>query len=210
MMLSYFSVFMVDGVIHTKQCKNETKEQHLPRHQCYVYEIFNILVENDLYIKLEKCAFEQEEIKYLGVIVGKGQLCMNPKKLQGVTNYPRPLTVTDVQAFLGFTGYYQYFIPNYSAIVQPLLDLTKKSTTFHWGQWEQEVFDRIRSIMCSTPVLQQPNFKKKFYLQTNTSAYGMGAILSQEGETTTQSLAKFKKPVTHPITFFLATFTPTE
>jgi hypothetical protein len=62
--------------------------------------------------------------------------------------------------------------------------------------------------MCSTPVLQQLNFRKKFYLQTDTSAYSMGAILSQEGDTTTHSLAKFKKPVTHPIAFFSATFTP--
>jgi hypothetical protein len=64
--------------------------------------------------------------------------------------------------------------------------------------------------MCSAPVLQQLNFEKKFYLQTDASAYGVGAVLSQEGETTTQSLAKFKKLVTHPVTFFSATFTPTE
>jgi hypothetical protein len=55
-----------------KQYKNETKEQHLARHRQYIYKIFNILAENDLYVKPEKCTFEQEEIKYLGVIVGKG------------------------------------------------------------------------------------------------------------------------------------------
>jgi hypothetical protein len=42
---------------------------------------------------------------------------MDPKKLQGVANYPRLLNVIDIHAFLGFTGYYWYFIPNYSAIV---------------------------------------------------------------------------------------------
>jgi hypothetical protein len=63
--------------------------------------------------------------------------------------------------------------------------------------------------MCSAPVLQQPNFEKKFYLQTDTSAYSVGTILLQEGEVT-ESLAKFKKPVTHPVAFFSATFTPTE
>jgi hypothetical protein len=94
-------------------------------------------------------------------------------------------------------------------IVWPLLDLTKKSTIFHWESKEQEAFDKIRAIMCSAPVLQQPNFKKKFYLQTDASTYGVGTVLSQEGETT-QSLAKFKKPVTHPVAFFSATFTPTE
>ena len=64
--------------------------------------------------------------------------------------------------------------------------------------------------MCKALVLWQPDFQKKFYLQTDASTYSVGAVLSQEGDTTTPSLAKFKKPVTHPVAFFSATFTPTE
>ena len=142
--------------------------------------------------------------------MGKGRLRMDPKKLQAVLNYPTPQNVTDVRAFLGFTGYYRYFVKNYSAIVRPLLALTRKSTTFHWGKEEQAAFDKIRTIMCQAPVLRQPDFQKKFYLQTDASAYGVGAVLLQEGDTTTPSLAKFKKPVTHPVAFFSAMFTPTE
>jgi hypothetical protein len=116
-MLRHFSVFIDNGVIYTKQHQNETEEQHLLRHCQYIHEIFDILAENDLYVKPEKCTFEQQEIEYLGVIVGRGRLRMDPKKLQGVANYPKPLNITDVHAFLGFTGYYQYFIPSYSTIV---------------------------------------------------------------------------------------------
>jgi hypothetical protein len=68
--------------------------------------------------------------------------------------------------------------------------------------------------MCTKPVLQQPNFSKRFYVQTDASAYGVGAILSQEGgseedeeEDTTQ---KPKKPKLHPLAYYSATFTPTE
>ena len=209
-MLGWFSIFMDDGVIHTRQRPGETEEQHIARHRQYVHEIFDTLAENDLYVKPEKCAFEQEEIEYLGVIVGKGRLRMDPKKLHAVLNYPTPCNATDIRAFLGFTGYYRYFVKNYSAIVRPLLALTRKSATFHWGKEEQAAFDEIRTIMCKAPVLRQPDFQKKFYLQTDASAYGVGAVLSQEGDTTTPSLAKFKKPVTHPVAFFSATFTPTE
>ena len=195
-MLGWFSIFMDDSIIHTKQLPNKTKEQHLKRHRQHIHEIFDILAENDLFVKPEKCTFEQEETDYLGVIVGKGRLWIDPKKLQGVANYPTPQNITDVRAFLGFTGYYRYFVQNYSAIVHPLLDLTKKGSVFKWEQRHQEAFNKIRTIMCKAPVLLQPDFNKKFYLQTDASAYSVGAVLSQEGGTT-PSLATHKKPVLH-------------
>jgi hypothetical protein len=52
---------------------------------------------------------------------------MDPKKLLAVVNYLEPKNMTDVCTFLGFTGYYWYFIPGYSQVVRPLLDLTKKT-----------------------------------------------------------------------------------
>jgi hypothetical protein len=63
--------------------------------------------------------------------------------------------------------------------------------------------------MCSSPVLTQPDFEKHFYLQVNASAYGVGAILSQEGKTSL-TLAKCTKPIMHPIAYYSATFTPME
>src|SRR6266705_1625737 len=63
--------------------------------------------------------------------------------------------------------------------------------------------------MCSNPVLIQPAFDKKFYLQTDAFAYGVGAVLLQEGELT-PSLAKQTKPTLHPTAYYSATFTPTE
>jgi len=89
----------------------------------------DILEEHNLYLKPEKCAFEQEKIDYLGMIVGQGTLKMDPKKVQGVADWSPLTTVTEVRQFLGFTGYYQYFIPNYSKITCLLLNLTKKTTS---------------------------------------------------------------------------------
>ena len=65
---------MDDGVIHTRQQPDKTREQHITWHHRYVHKIFDILAENNLFVKPEKCAFEQEEIEYLGVIIGRGQL----------------------------------------------------------------------------------------------------------------------------------------
>jgi len=83
---------------------------------------------------------------------------------------------------LGFTGYYRYFIKGYSAIARPLIALTRKATPWHWGSEQSEAFEALKAKMCEKPVLQQPNFDKTFYLQTDASAYGVGAVLSQEGE----------------------------
>jgi hypothetical protein len=59
---------------------------------------------------------------------------MDSGKLRGIVNWPVPQNPIEVQQFLGFTGYYRYFVLNYSKIAQPLLDLTKKNLLWHWDQ----------------------------------------------------------------------------
>ena len=108
---------------------------------------------NDLYLKLEKCIFEQDKIEYLGVIVGKGHLHMDPKKLKGVADYPNPQNPTNVRAFLGLCSYYHYFIPHFSQIARPLLELTRKSETWHWNKPQHKAFEELKSKMCTMPVL---------------------------------------------------------
>jgi len=205
------SVYMDDIIIHTKRQKDETEEQHLRRHRKLVHNMLDELEANNLYLKPKKCAFEQDKIEYLGVIVGKGHLHMDPKKLKGVADYPVPKNPTDVRAFLGLCSYYHYFIPHFSHIVQPLLELTRKTEAWHWNELQHKAFEELKSKMCTTPVFRQPNFKKKFYLQTDVSAYGVGAVLSQEGDIpTTSALAKRQKPILHPVAYYSATFIPAE
>jgi hypothetical protein len=165
---------------------------------------------HDLYLKPEKCEFLKREIEYLGVIVGNGVLKMNPKKLESVKNWAVPNSPTEIWKFLGFTGYYRYFMPNYLQIARLLLHLTKKTTLWEWTKTQQLAFNLLKALMCEAPVLIQPNFKKKFFLQVDALAYGMGTILSQEEEVTTPSLEKCWKPALHPIAFYSAMFTPTK
>ena len=92
----WLSVYMDDMAIHTVKLPHKTKEQHIQRHQSYVHQVLTKLEENNFYLKPKKCEFEKEEIKYLGVIIGKNHLKMSPKKLQGVADWPIPKTPTDV------------------------------------------------------------------------------------------------------------------
>ena len=73
---------------------------------------------------------------------------------------------------------------------------------------QQCAFEALRDRMCSKPVLCQPNFKRKFFLETDASAYGMGAVLSQEGELFTTPTSKTL--LLQPVAYYSATLTPTE
>ena len=106
----------------------------------------------------------------------------------------------------GFTGFYRYFIPNYSKIARPLIDLTRKAIPFHWEPPQVKAFETLKTIMCRKPILRQPNYDDPFFLLTDASAYGVGAVLSQEGETNPRS----QKPFLHPIAYYSSTFIPAE
>ena len=99
-------VYMNDIAIHTKPLPGEDDGQHQAQHHQLTHRILKHLEENDLYLKPEKCTFEKEEIDYLGVIVGRNTLRMDPKKLKGVADWPIPKNPTEIHQFLGFTGYY--------------------------------------------------------------------------------------------------------
>jgi len=156
----WLSVYMDDIAIHTKRRPDETEQQHQARHRQYTHQVLDKLEENDLYLKPEKCAFEQEEIDYLGVIVGCNTIKIDPSKIKGVADWPVPRNPMEIHQFLGFTGYYQYFIPNYSKIARPLLDLMKKAVNWDWGKPQMQAFEELKTHMCACPVLAQPDFNK--------------------------------------------------
>ena len=103
-MEGWLSVYMDDIAIHTKPQVGETEAQHVAWHWQHVHWVLDILEANDLYLKPEKCEFKQEEIDYLGVIVGKNRLWMDPKKIKGVAGWPTPTTPTEVLQFLALQG----------------------------------------------------------------------------------------------------------
>ena len=189
----WLTVYMDDMAIHTKRNTNETELQHILRHRSYICQVLAKLLEHNLFLKLEKCTFEQLSIEFLGVQVSEGTVHMDNVKVE------------KVRKFLGFTGYYRYFIKDYSKIAKPLLLLTHNTTPWQWNDEQQQAFEKLWDLMCQQPVLRQPNFTKPFAVFTDASAYGVGAILLQEGEPNAQNRTKY-----HPIAYYSATFTETE
>jgi len=79
---------------------------------------------------------------------------------------------------------------------------------WHWEQDQQTAFETLCNAMCDKPVLQQPDFTKPFFVLTDASVYGVGAILLQEGESALQT--PHKKPKLHPVAYYSAMFTKTK
>ena len=107
-----------------------------------------------------------------------------PSKVQAVMAFPIPSTKAQVRGFLGLTGYYHRFIPNYAAMVAILTDQTKKSASVQvqWSEQCSRVFEELKRILRCSPVLRSPDFKKPFVLQTDASDRGVRAVLSQKNE----------------------------
>jgi hypothetical protein len=123
---------------------------------------------------------------------------MDPVKIQGVANWPVPTSQGDVFSFLGFCNFYHHFIHHFANISRPLNHLTG-NVPFEWTTECQEAFDKLKSLVTSSPILTMPNYENMFCLETDASGYACGAILQQ----------KHNKNW-HPIAFMSKSFTPAE
>jgi len=103
---------------------------------------------------------------------------MDPIKVQGITDWPIPTNLHEVQLFLGFGNYYKDFIANYSCIAWPLHDLTKKSTQWHWDELQCTAFETLKELFTLYPVLWNPDPTKRYILDTDASKYVVEATIS--------------------------------
>ena len=166
-------IYMDDILIFT-----ETLEEH---HRV-VKQVLEILAKNKLYLKAEKCSFDQTKVEYLGLIISAGKVEMDPVKVEGVSAWPAPTNVKEVQSFLGFVNFYRRFIEDFSHIATPLHELTRKDTAWNWSKACQEAFDSLKIAITSSPILIFPDESKPYKVEADSSNYATGAVLSQEGD----------------------------
>ena len=119
-------------------------------------------------------------MSYLGHVIDGGKLQPDPKKIQTVRNFPRPVTKGDARAFLGLVGYYRCFIPHFATVAAPLTELTCKRRLQHitWNAEAEIAFQNLKDLFMKTPVLGVADHSRSYALQTDASERGLGAILS--------------------------------
>ena len=152
----------------------------LQEHVGHVRQVLQRLLENQLYVKAEKCDFHQHSTSFLGFIIAPGSIRMDPAKIRAVVDWPSPSSRKELQRFLGFANFYRRFIRNYSTVAAPLNSLTSSKIPFVWSPTAEQAFSALKRHFTTGPILVQPDPTRQFVVEVDASDVGVGAILSQK------------------------------
>ena len=170
--LPFVVVYLDDILIFSK-----TKHEHMQ----HLETVFQILRNNKYYAKLSKCDFLRTMVPFLGHVVGKDGVQVDPAKTAAVEAWPRPQSIHDVRSFLGLANYFRKYVLGYSNLVAPLNALLKNDTTFQWSTECQQAFDGVKYALAHAPVLALPQEDKPYEMVCDASGFGIGAVLLQQG-----------------------------
>jgi len=112
------------------------------------------LEEESYFLRLAKCEFEREKVDYLGVVISRERIHIDPIKVEGLRNWPRKLsTLKQVRSTLGILGYQRPFIPGFAHIARPLTNLLNKGTNFLWMDTHSQAIEKLIDITLNDPIL---------------------------------------------------------
>lgn len=163
-------VFIDDILIYSKT--EEEHEEHLRL-------VLEILRENKLYAKLSKCEFWLDRVAFLGHIISRDGISVDPSKIEAVTNWQTPKNVTEVRSFLGLAGYYRRFVKDFSKIARPMTSLMRKDVRFNWNPECESAFQTLKERLTTAPILTLPDGTDDIEVYTDASKHGLGCVLMQ-------------------------------
>jgi len=105
-------------------------------------------------IKWSKCHFLKQSINFLGYEIENGQLWPEKEKIKAVKNFPMPVNIRGIQAFLGLTGYFRKIFKDYAFIAKPLTQLLRKDAAFKIEGEQKQAIDRLKAALIEKPVLK--------------------------------------------------------
>ncbi|KAL4018033.1 hypothetical protein IC575_021620 [Cucumis melo] len=168
---TFVIVFIDDILIYSK-----TEAEH----EEHLRIVLQTLRDNKLYAKFSKCEFWLKQVSFLGHVVSKAGVSVDPAKIEAVTGWTRPSTVSEVRSFLGLAGYYRRFVENFSRIATPLTQLTRKGAPFVWSKACEDSFQNLKQKLVTAPVLTVPDGSGSFVIYSDASKKGLGCVLMQQ------------------------------
>ena len=164
-------VYLDDIIIHSA-----SPEQHYRDIQA----VLDKLRAAHLTVNMKKSKFFQTSLRFLGHVVSAAGIQVDSEKVKAVEDFPVPTNLKAVQRFLGMSGWYHRFVPNFSGVADPLNNLKRKGVKFRWTPECQHSFETLKNHLVSPPILGHPNFQLPFVVYTDASDVGLGAVLVQQ------------------------------
>jgi hypothetical protein len=162
-------------------------------HAEHLRVVLTRLRDHQLYPKFSKCEFWLKTVPFLGHVLSKNGISIDPSKVQEVMDWKAPTTVHEVWSFLGLAGYFRRFIPDFSKIAKPMTSLLQKDHKFTWTEECEAAFHTLWELLSTTPVLAQPDIKKPFDVFCDASKTGLGCILMQDGRVIAYASCQLRK-----------------
>jgi hypothetical protein len=135
-----------------------------------------------LYAKLSKYEFWVKQVAFLGHVISKGGISLDSSKVQDVLSWNAPMSVGDIQSFLGLAGYYQRFIEGFLKISKPMTELLEKDKKFEWTLACEDSFLELKKRPTTAPILVMSDMEKSFSIYCDASGQGLGCVLMQDGQ----------------------------
>ena len=136
------------------------------------------LLKFGLRIKLKKCVFFSDSVKYLGHVIDGDGLRTSDDKVNDIVNAPSPENVTELRSFLGLINYYGKFLKNLSTVLHPLNQLLQKKQKWNWTKKCESAFKQAKNMIISSDVLVHYDVTLPVRLACDASPYGVGSVLS--------------------------------
>ena len=150
-------------------------------HRQHLDLVLQRLLQQQWYCKLKKCNFAETTVEYLGHIISRGTISIDPDKMKAVTEWNPPFkNLTEVQSFLGLIGYYRRFIAHFSHLARPLHEFSHKDAPFNWQPKHTQAVDALKKAITAPDCLAIFDPDRKTYLTTDACDYALGAVLAQQ------------------------------
>ncbi|XP_074355780.1 putative mitochondrial protein AtMg00860 [Apium graveolens] len=133
----------------------------------------------ELYAKFSKCELWLDEVQFLVHVVGKDGIKVDPIKIEAISNWEQPKTLTEVRSFLGLAGYYERFVKDFGKIATPMTKLTRKNEKFVRNEKCEESFLELNKRLVTAPILALPDGTGNFVIYSDVSLKVLGCVLMQ-------------------------------
>jgi hypothetical protein len=138
-----------------------------------------------------------EQVAFLWHVISKGGISVDPSKVQDVLSWNAPMSVSDIQIYLGLAGYYRRFIEGFSKISKPMIELLEKDNKFEWTYAYEASFQELKKRLTTASILVMPGMEKPFSIYCDASGQGLGCVLMQDGHVVVYASRQLRKHEAH-------------